>query len=42
VTFRVRAELPGYGWNADDKGDDNEARGTTAVLPASTASARID
>ncbi|WP_170166554.1 PKD domain-containing protein [Lentzea atacamensis] len=43
VTFRVRAELPGYGWNADDNGDDNEARGATAsVRPASTASARIN
>ena len=43
VTFRVRAELPGYGWNGDDKGDDNEARATTAsVRPAATASARVD
>ena len=37
VTFRARAEVSGYGWNGDDKGDDNEARATTAsVKPAST------
>lgn len=37
MTFRVRAEVSGYGWNGDDKGDDNEARATTAsVKPAST------
>ncbi|XVS66410.1 PKD domain-containing protein [Actinosynnema sp. CA-299493] len=43
VTFRVRAEVAGYGRRGDDKGDDNEARATTAsVRPAATVSARIE
>jgi hypothetical protein len=43
VTFRVRAEVAGYGWSGDDKGDDNEARATTtSVRPVATMSARIE
>ena len=43
VQFRVRAEVLGYGWAADDKGDDNEARATTAsVKPAAAGSSRAD
>lgn len=42
VTFRVRAEVAGYGYRGDDKGDDNEARATTtSVRPAVSGSARI-
>ncbi|MFD4675171.1 PKD domain-containing protein [Lentzea sp. NPDC058450] len=40
VTFRVRAEVSGFGWSGDDKGDDNEARATTtSVRPAAGGSA---
>jgi len=43
VTFRVRAEVAGYGWRGDDKGDDNEARATTAqVRPAAAGSALVN
>jgi hypothetical protein len=43
VTFRVRAEVVGYGWQGDDKGDDNEARATTStVRPTATVSARVE
>ena len=43
VTFRVRAEVAGYGWRGDDKGDDNEVRATTAsVRPAATGSALVN
>ncbi|SDL89547.1 PKD domain-containing protein [Lentzea albidocapillata subsp. violacea] len=43
VTFRVRAEVAGYGWRGDDKGDDNEARATTtSVRPAAGGSALIN
>lgn len=43
VTFRVRAEVVGYGWRGDDKGEDNEARATTAsVRPVATVSVRVE
>jgi hypothetical protein len=43
VAFRVTAEVSGYGWQYDDKGDDNQATATTAsVRPAASGSALID
>ncbi|WP_394613168.1 PKD domain-containing protein [Lentzea sp. JNUCC 0626] len=43
VTFRARAEVPGYGYRGDDKGSDNEARATTAsVRPAAGGSVLVN